>query len=99
MLVPHVIVIVCGTNMWSAHGFVYINNEMLIICILPFRVKEQPELKQIFKDGIPKFHGIPTYLNFCEDIICLYFVCTVSDIRVWLQTTTSSHSRGNCLVL
>ena len=30
-------------NMWSAHGFVYIDDEMLMICILPVRVKEQPK--------------------------------------------------------
>ena len=41
VLTRHVIVIVCGTAMWSAHGFVYINNEMIMICILPVRVKEQ----------------------------------------------------------
>ena len=32
-----------GTNVWSAHGFVYINDEMLMICILPVRLKEQPK--------------------------------------------------------
>ncbi len=50
MCSPHVstnnncccIVIVIGTNMWWAHGFVYINNELIIICILPVRAKEQP---------------------------------------------------------
>ncbi len=39
----HIIVIVCGNNMWSTQSFVNINNEMLMICILPVRVKEQLE--------------------------------------------------------
>ena len=30
--------------MWSAHGFVCINNEMLIIWILPVRMKKQPSI-------------------------------------------------------
>ncbi len=40
----HILFAICGINMWSAHGFVYINNKMIMICILPIRVKEQPPI-------------------------------------------------------
>ncbi len=55
VLTTHVIVIDCGTNMWTAHCIVNINNEMIMICILPVRVKEQPKLgalREVARDNI-----------------------------------------------
>ncbi len=32
--------IVCSANMWYTRDFVYLDNDMMIICILPLRVSE-----------------------------------------------------------
>ncbi len=58
MCSPHVCI---DTNMWWAPGFVYINNEIIMICILPVRAKKQP-----LRLTIPLGPASPTWT--CESL-------------------------------
>ena len=58
-----ILVIVIGTNMWLAHGFVYINNEVIMICILPVRAKEQPLSLLVNGDPITLFIMCPNNVS------------------------------------
>ncbi len=80
-----VIVIVIGTNMWWAHGFVYINNYMIMICILPVRVKEQPSTCACIsvQMGLWELHCAPLH----GDNIALYPLGGAQDNLACLSST------------
>ncbi len=83
--------------MWWAHGFVYINNEMIMICILPVRAKEQLWdwfHWQISPPGIwreTKNFETPSDAKFCTSILdwrrlTFLLTCSLSLVNVGKNT-------------